>query len=545
MKKRRLSIHHMLPGLSLAFTLFIFAPADLYLVSQARGEQFWFPLSMLVRWLVIFAAAAFVLVTLLVRLLPKKASAAFSAAVYAASILAHLQGSVLLLDYGTLDGRQIDWSAYRVPYLLDALLWIAVIGLFVYLMLRFGPGFRRVAETAAWVLLGIQVLSLSFQLVSDPGRWENEKERYLSREGLFTVSEQNNTIVFILDCFDSELFENLYRDDPEQIGELCADFTFYPDTVGGATRTKYAVPFILTGTTNLEVRSYRDYLSDSFAESPLIRELASGKYDTGFYTSPSIVDMSRDDAIGNIRSGTSLSLSKRGLTTAFMKLVAFRCAPSVLSRFFWMYSGDFEKYKSSVIESAYAMEDAGFYQELTGRRLSVSAGRDCFRFIHLNGAHEPYTLDENGRRVQESDESRQAIGSLRIVAEYLDQMKVLGVYEDATILVMADHGYRMYHYYEQTPLFMVKLAGSAHPFEVSDLPLSFASLPEMLASALRGGLDSLEPYRAESPRYFYIQNQADDVSIITELAVEGPALSSGIEKTGARYYEDTKPDGDE
>ena len=55
MKKRRLTIHHILPGLVLAFTLFIFAPVDLYL---SIGDDLWFPMSTLFRWLAIFAAAA-------------------------------------------------------------------------------------------------------------------------------------------------------------------------------------------------------------------------------------------------------------------------------------------------------------------------------------------------------------------------------------------------------------------------------------------------------------------------------------------------------
>ena len=70
-------------------------------------------------------------------LLPPKLSVAFRAAVYAVSFLLYLQGNLLVLNYGTLNGSEINWSAYTLPYILDALLWIAVIVLFIFLMFRF------------------------------------------------------------------------------------------------------------------------------------------------------------------------------------------------------------------------------------------------------------------------------------------------------------------------------------------------------------------------------------------------------------------------
>ena len=37
--KKLFSVHHLLPGLSLAFTLFLFAPVDQYL---SNADEFWF-----------------------------------------------------------------------------------------------------------------------------------------------------------------------------------------------------------------------------------------------------------------------------------------------------------------------------------------------------------------------------------------------------------------------------------------------------------------------------------------------------------------------
>ena len=537
--KKRFSVHYLLPGLSLVFTVFVFAPVDLYVFTK---DELWFPLTYLLRWLGIFSAASFTAVTLLAWLFPKKASMVFCSIIYAISMLTHLQGSILLLDYGELDGHTINWSSYTIPYLLDALLWIIIIALFVFLTIRFSHKFRHILEIAACVLLGIQILSLSFQLFNVYTRKETREVSFLSAQGLYTVSPENNTVVFVLDEFDSHLFESLRQKYPDFISQSFQDFTFYPDTVGGAIRTKYALPYMLTGTVNREEQSYLQYLTHSFESSPLIQELSSGQYDSGLYTSSHYVDMSRSDAFSNITRGIPTPTSRFQLTKQYMKLVAFRCLPSILSKYFWMYTGDFEYYMNSAgLGVSYATNDLKFYKDLITQKLRASSNKPCFRFYHLLGAHTPYTLNENIQRVpsEETSEEQQAIGVLKIVSEYLSQLKALGIYDRTTLIITADHGAREHSKLGQSPVFMVKEAGSSHPFDVSSLPLSFASLPDILTSALRNTLSSMETWKASSPRYFYVKGEDKFVVNITEYAINGPVWDTPAKKTGVVYHEDT------
>ena len=535
--KKRFTVHHLLPGLSLAFTLFVFAPVDLYL---SGADEFWFSLGDIAKWLAIFALAAFGLISLLSAFLPAKASVAFRAAVYACSFMAWVQGNLLVIDYGTLNGQEIDWGAYTGQYILHGLLWIAVTALFIFLMFRFRKKFRRILETAACVLLATQVISLGVFLVQDRAA-KQEPDRYLSAKNEFVLSAEDNTLVFVLDSFDAHLMKELLEAYPERTSGTFADFTFYEDTVGGASRTKYAIPFILTGDTNREEQSYTEYLQKSFAASPLVGELATGAYDATIYTVKNYVDKARDDAFGNITYGRPVASSQRGLTTQFMKLVAYRYLPSVFSRYFWMYTGDFERYKSITGDAAYSLDDEGFFRRLETEKLAVSGNRPAFRFYHLNGPHPPYVLDENAEPAAsgESTEAKQGLASLKIVADYLEQLKALGLYDRATVMILADHGLEPRSEVEQTPLMMIKRSGEQHPFEVSDLPLSYASLAQIMTSALQGKLDSLEPYRAEGTRYCYRQLGVNNESHITEYAVDGPALTSPAVATGNVYYENT------
>ena len=537
-KKSRLSFHTILPGLFCAFVLFVFAPVDMYL---STADELWFSLKDLIPWLLIFAAVTFAGITLLCCILPKKLSVIFRAGVYACSFLLWLQGNVLVADYGTLDGEKVNWAEYRVPGILNALIWIAVIALFIFLMLRLRKKFRGVVEAAACILLATQIVTLGVLLIRQPQKAEQQGDRYLSRENEFVISPEENTLVFVLDCFDGNLMTTLLEEYPEDTSDKFPDFTFYPDTVAAAARTKYAIPFILTGDTNREEQSYNEYLSRAYGASPLMQELATGKYSTGFYTIQQYMDLSRDDAVENIYDGTPKPLSLFGLTKQFMKLVAFRYAPSILAPNFWMYTGDFEYWKNTDANAGYRIDDDMFFMQLLEEGLKAEAKKPAFRFYHLKGAHSPYILDRKAAPVDEEGgtEEEQALGALYIVTEYMRQLKDLGLYDRATVIVMADHGYGAHSNMEHCPLFMVKLPGESHDFAVSDMPFSQASMADLLTHAVKGQLTSLEAWRSEGKRYFYSSREHEGIIDLSEYVIDSPGIGKDVEPTGVVYHGDT------
>jgi len=95
-------------------------------------------------------------------------------------------------------------------------------------------------------------------------------------------------------------------------------------------------------------------------------------------------------------------------------------------------------------ETTYLMNDAQYFKRLQrfGLTIEQSDARGAFRFIHLIGPHEPFSMNELAEDVglDNSDIDSQARGSLYIVDDYLRRMKELDVYDDATIIITADHG---------------------------------------------------------------------------------------------------------
>ncbi len=530
---------HLLPGVFFAMTVLVFAPLELYL---SNINEFWFRFNSMLPALLIGCAVCVLVSFLCLALLPRKKARVLEALIYAVTILLYIQGNYLTIDHGTLNGAEIDWGAYMGRYLLDGAIWVVVIVACVLLVVKFRERLLSVLRVAAAVIMITQVVTLVFMGISSANKSSDRSEAYLSKAGEFTVSSGQNTIVLLLDAFDAQLMMNLYEQQPDVVRETFQDFTFYRDTVGGATRTKYAIPYIFAGITNTEEISYPEYVQRAYAGSPFIRELRSGDYDARIYTNKILVSADQSDVIDNLSTGISEVSSGWGLAADYMRLVGFRYAPNVFERFFWMYSGDFEKWKAGGDSGEFAISDVTFFKELNEQGLSLSTDKGCFRFYHLSGAHEPYNMDENCVRVsvEEGTETGQVLGCFNIVRTYIRQLKELGVYDKATIIVMADHGFGKYSVVEQNPILLVKTPGQTGEFEISDLPLSYASMGEIFSAGLRGELNDMDAYAWQGVRHFYKETE-DGITInITEYAVEGKAWDNdNVQKTGTVYHGDS------
>ncbi len=90
----------------------------------------------------------------------------------------------------------------------------------------------------------------------------------------------------------------------------------------------------------------------------------------------------------------------------------------------------------------YIVNDFSFCADLKQQGVSIGSDSKAFRFYHLNGAHPPYTINANGERVDSFAGSRteQCEWSMNVVYSYLEELKKIGLYENTTVIITADHG---------------------------------------------------------------------------------------------------------
>lgn len=534
----------ILPVLVLVISFLVYGPIELFITNKG-SEEIWFSLTDLALPMVGFTLVALLLIMGLLMILPEKGYRAAVAIITAIGVLFILQGMFLPNSYGLLNGEQIDWSQYGIRSVYNTVIWVALLAGALIWALKDWKSFRGIAVFASILVISIEILTLAISGFITNGKKQavDTANVFLTTDREFDVSSSSNTIVYLLDAFDGELMMNLLDQNSDELHEVFADFTFYHNTSGGAAGTKYAIPFILTSTTNDTGHSYTEYLAERFQTSPLFKELRTGKYDTGLYTESAYVDLTQNVALDNLStSGTLKPTSYLGLYGSMMKMTAFKYMPHVLKRFFWMYSFELSQWKGSGTDySPYRINDQAFYEAMDKNGgLTISTDEPAFRFYHLKGAHGPYVLDENFESVphEKGSKEKQGLGALRMTAKYLNELKRIGAYDNSTIFIIADHGDHLYGHedYSQNPLFMVKVANDHKDFSISDTRLSFKDFDNMLVDALHGKPD-IEAYECSGTRYMYNATENNNTYAIYEYASDGDAYDAESWAATGRTFE--------
>ncbi len=516
------------PILFFSFSVFIFSTAEIYLVNS---KEFWF--TYMDMWSVF--AELFFMTLLLGTLLFyrfKRCILPVSLLLYGFSAVFLIQGKVLPYDYGQLNGETIDWGSFGYRPLTNTLLWIIVPALTFFLGIKYKDKALALMKLLARVILIAEILVLLFAVQKEKNTEKDSVNGYLSTQNEFELSSNKNTIILLLDAFDSDLMQQLLREYPDEVNETFEDFTYYHNALGASGNTSNSVPIYLTGFVNEKSLDYDSYMDEAFAQSPLIKELSDPVYDSGFYVStylisPAIRPAARNYKIERIKVDNQLRIGLK-----FLQLTAFKYAPHVLKHYFWLYTEEFNDLKIVEENDIYDTSNFIFYEELCQKGFKADLGKDCFRYYHVNGVHVPYNMNENCERFFEEgqvSEVDQARGCMRIVREFKDRLKESGAYDDSAIMIMADHGWnRLRH---QNPLFMMKQRKEEKPLSVSEEPLSYLDLPDMLCDLLHNDQVDMSAYERDI-RYYYDAQELKGVTSQTEYEVTGPAYIDDMKPTG-------------
>ena len=529
---KRSALFFSLPAAAgFAFTFFIAAPLQLYFTNSG---ELWFSVQSVFLICVCCGIFCFVLLSGMGLLLPPKVRRVYTALLLGGALALYVQGNLIPTDYGVLDGEGIDWTQYAGTAVWNTVLWVVCIAVPVVCTQLFPKAEKAILNYGSGILLAIQVIAVGIMGFTSQSP---DKNMILTYDGAFELSQNENTIVFILDCYDSSTFSDFIEAHPQYCDALLADFVYYPDTVGGATRTEFALPYILTGLYYQEGESYQEYIDRSFSETELYSALKNENYSIGLYTDGKFVSPLLAGTIDNLTEDDMRIGSYPKLAYYLYRFAAFRYFPHILKKVAWMYSGDFNQAVEMNVTggSSYTVDDVRFYTALSEQGLTAERSENAFRLYHLMGAHPPYTLNAHTERVQEgTSQDEQLQGVMNILETYFSQMKALGIYDDANIIIMADHGSKNA---EQNPLLLLKRGAETTEYTVSRLPVSFANLKPTLLSLI--GVNSEEKSIFDLTeddnqiRYFYRKSGGNRQLFLREYVIEGFAGdSNAVQTTG-------------
>lgn len=436
-------------ALTFSFMLFIYEPVVLY----ARNmTDFWFDLSLLMKLSSLLALITFFciigcfFIIWLVCVLCKKPQYynKFLIIAFIIFFFFYVHGNFLAGFLPVLDGESINWSEYVLPNLLSIILSLLALATIIIIFVKkkevsFTKYFSY-ATSAIFILLSVSLASTLFTTENI----FNKKDvvAYPTNKNLTTLSTEENFLILVLDATDSTVFNNILENNP-QYAEILKDFTYFPDTLSSYPYSMEEIPMILTGEKYGSTgENFQDFSTNAFNNSKLFNKLESNGYDMNLYLWNSDLTWHDRQAL----KISNLSIGSKTNKTIFleqeMKYILFKYLPFQLKKYSGIDSFDFNL--AQIPDSEYDIFNCGnesVYNYLANNDV-VLTDKKYFQYLHIQGSHPPFDLDENFNEITDGTYEQKMLSALKVTELYLQRLKDNEVYNNSTIVLMADHGYK-------------------------------------------------------------------------------------------------------
>lgn len=550
----------------MAFIVFIAPALEIF---GANGDSLVFGLAA-VWWIpVVFCLAFAVIAAFMLSVLRGRPFYVALVVVFALTVAAYVQS--LFLNQGMMpaDGGFIGWNEpfFVGKMVLSGIVWLVIVAVIVVLS-QFNPHTWLKATTAlACAIMVVQLVGvISVAVDSSKNAVAEQNKPYVTQGSLLTVSPKSNVVVFVLDTYDTAILEKILAEDPHFLDEF-EDFTYYRDSVGTMIPTTNAIPNMLTARKPAPGQDVAEYRATKYQNSTYLDDIHDLGYSIGMYSDSLMMDFNNpaDRAIAdktlNVHPVSHAPIDVWRTFIAMEQCALYREVPWVAKPAFWYYTSDLnnrmiaDSDTTNYDDTLYELDDAAILDMVRTQGLEpVDEGEaGAFRFIHLFGPHFPYSVNEDGEAVgtNQSDQVSQAKGSMKVVDEYLTQLKRLGLYDEATIVVTADHG--VWYLTDDpvrapiSPIMLVKprkAPGSGHaPVQLSTTPVCHDDIQPTVIAAMGGdsakyGITFSEIDDPMRTRYFdALTSAGDEGQHFIEYAITGDVLDlKNWEKTGNVWY---------
>ena len=385
----------------LIVTFCIFMPSSLFL---GNIDQFAVGFAALIPLLIAASLITAAVVILIGLIVPKKICNIYAAVIFGGALAAYVQGNFLNPDFGVLNGRQIQWSQFKVNGIISTVVWIVLIVVPPVIVCLKKDIMTNIIKWGSLFLSSIQVVTLVVLIVSS--KRSVDYSYVVTKNDEFALSSQGNVVVFIVDTLDNEDAQNYVID---RYCEELKDFTYFDNMIGGGAPTALGVPLMLTGYQYDTTHSLADYRKKAYEEGTLIQDMSDNGYDVKLYTSSEYLNGVNQEAVANTAGGQKYRISdKVQFFKNIYKMSAFYAFPQIIKQYFWFYGDDFAACQApennNIIQ--YELDDSQLYADFKNNGgITVDAGNKTFTLYHMVGAHAPYEMNEQCVDVGETETS--------------------------------------------------------------------------------------------------------------------------------------------
>ncbi len=445
---KRKVLSSLLASFAFSFFIFIYSTLSVYF---SNAQELPFSLGDFIPYYILGFIIVFAFVFLVLLLTNKFLHRLAFTLTAGLTICAYVQSFITTVTFSGMPGDGMAEPPSKQKMIVNLAIWLIALGAFATLaFFRKKANFLRTVLSFALIAVTVmQIFSLvpsAITYMSTSGA-ENDHTYILTTENQLELSSQENIVVLVLDSFDREYFLE-YTEANSDAMEDFDGFTYYDDNIAFYPRTYPATASMLSGKLNDFSLNRKQFFAQAYENSPFLNDLKENDYSVNLYL-PNYYGYDNADVLSEYASNISLANGfKVTEKSTLIKRMFF------LSSYFWMP----EFKKSQKVSSSYFQEtgtyisdkpmytmepgsDPDFYTKLTTEGLSANESGKVFTFLQLRGCHPPFAMNENCEQVSSGSATslQQTTGAFKIIKEYINQMKALGIYENSTIIITGDH----------------------------------------------------------------------------------------------------------
>ena len=473
-----------------AFMLWLYEPITMYMLNV---HDFWFDLHIVFKPLLEMSLAMFLggsLLFTLIYFINKKFSKELTfydicvTIFFLVFICMYIQGNFLASDLPSLDGTKVKWGSYPVQNAISISMWVGAFAVTIFLGIKFK--FKNIVSKTPLVCFAVFVMLTSSAIASiRPHTWEKKSTAVPTKENYDLASTDQNLFVLLLDAVDGVMFDDVLNSNDEY-KEVFEDFTFFKDTTSTYVYTRDSIPYILSGVWNKNEKEFDDYYNYALDNSNLLKNLEENDYNINLYEDELKWKSYKSKKVSNL-----MQLDRQINEAEYIKqqnrYILFKYLPFPLKKYTEIEKLNFKKGKVSDDVEFFNWSNKESYMNFKKQKIEKTDEK-VFKFIHLFGAHVPFTTDKDLKYKKNATYYDGLEGCVTIVKAFLDELKANDVYDNSAIIILSDHGYALGNGPEgrQNPILFIKGVDEHHDLEKSKLPISYTDLDSAYTDLMDG-----------------------------------------------------------
>lgn len=463
------------------FMILVFGPAEIFF---ANVTEFDFLYGEFAGYMAVLFLIFLMIFTVLLSWLPEKIYEIALSVLFVIAAAGYLQ---VMFFNKNLDLLGVNPDGYHVPLMQgiwNLIIWMAVLAAVIMLSVWKKEIWKKALLYLSVLLVGMQAVALVSLLVTAPEEsYERAKvDDRLWGKDQYTVSADKNIIVFVLDYFSSLYLQQMMAVYPD--GADCLhDFTYYSNADCTYYGTFPSLAHMLTGgevDTTVSNNAWCRDIWDNDLTKQFYQELHANQYKVNVYTTDfDVLTVGNGcailrDKVSNITDEPrEVEVDTGLLLKTLTKMSCYRMAPDLLKTQFYTNVSEYSLIVQDMGQGI-AHTNSDFFEALQDEGLKEDDSSNYFIFQHLIGTHE-FNTDEHGKYQEKTSVEETARGCMTIMEKYLDELKRLGVYDDATIIITADHGGDWKE--DMQVIYFIKQPGEVHDASpVTNAPISHCDL---------------------------------------------------------------------